>query len=299
MNVDLLHMRHFVAVAEELHFGRAAARLGMAQPPLSQSIKRLEEALGFRLFERTRRKVELTPAGRVFLQEARRTLQQADETVRLARRAASEDLAELSISFTSAALYRVLPAALRAHRERFPGREIRLDERATDAQIVGLQDGSVDLGFVTPPLKAGTGLDVETVSRERFHVAVSAKSSFAGRDSIALQELSSEAFVLFPYTQGPELHGKLVAACRQAGFLPRVGQEARQMHTILSLVAAEMGVALVPEGASSMRVEGVVIVSLLDVPDDLTWDLAMVWRPRGARRPLLSFLESVRLSCQP
>uniref|UniRef100_Q07ML9 Transcriptional regulator, LysR family n=1 Tax=Rhodopseudomonas palustris (strain BisA53) TaxID=316055 RepID=Q07ML9_RHOP5 len=294
MTVDLHHMRHFVAVAEELHFGRAAARLNMAQPPLSQSIKRLETSLGFPLFTRTQRRVELTPAGHVFLVEARRTLQQADETVRLAKRAASENLAELSVTFTSAALYRVLPAALRAHRDRFPSVEIRLDERPTDAQMAGLQDGSIDVGFVTPPLKAVAGLQLEVVSRDRFELAVPLSSRFAQRDAVALSELASEAFVLFPYVQGPTLHGRLMSACRQAGFVPRVRQEARQMHTIFSLVAAEIGVSLVPEGARSMRVDGVAMVALTDFPLDLTWDLSIAWKPKGAGRPLRAFIEIVR-----
>jgi len=266
----------------------------MAQPPLSQSIKRLETSLGFPLFARTQRRVELTPAGHVFLVEARRTLQQADETVRLAKRAASENLAELSVTFTSAALYRVLPAALRAHRDRFPSVEIRLDERPTDAQIAGLQDGSVDVGFVTPPLKAVAGLEIEVVSRDRFELAVPVSSRFARRDAVALSELASEAFVLFPYVQGPALHGRLMSACRQAGFVPRVRQEARQMHTIFSLVAAEIGVSLVPEGARSMRVEGVAMVPLADFPPDLTWDLSIIWKPTCAGRPLRGFIEIVR-----
>jgi DNA-binding transcriptional LysR family regulator len=294
MAVDLHQMRQFVAVAEELHFSRAAARLNMAQPPLSQSIKRLETSLGFPLFVRTQRRVELTPAGQVFLAEARRTLQHADEAVRLARRAASENLAELSVTFTSAALYRVLPAALRAHRDRFPSVEVRLDERSTDGQITGLQDGSVDVGFVTPPLKAVSGLELEVISRDRFALAVPSSSPLAQRDSVALGELANEAFVLFPYVQGPILHGRLMSACRQAGFVPRVRQEARQMHTIFSLVAAEMGVSLVPEGARSMRVDGVTMVALNDFPLDLTWDLSIIWKPKGAGRPLRAFIEIVR-----
>jgi DNA-binding transcriptional LysR family regulator len=294
MTVDLHHMRHFVAVAEELHFGRAADRLGIAQPPLSQSIKRLEGMLGFLLFERTQRKVELTPAGRVFLDEARRTLIQADEAVRIARRAASEELAELTVTFGSVALYRVLPAALRAHRKRFPKVEIRLDERATDAQVIALQNGTVDLGLITPPVKDTSGLEIEVISRDRFVAAVPSDSSLAGREHIALGTFAGEDFVFFPYAQGPSLHGRVMAACRQAGFVPRVTREARQMHTILSLVASGMGVSLVPDGAQTMKVEGVIFVPLSGMPGDVTWDLAMAWKPKGARRALTSFIETVR-----
>jgi DNA-binding transcriptional LysR family regulator len=293
MSVDLHYMRHFVAVAEELHFGRAAARLGMSQPPLSQSIRRLEATLGFPLFERTRRKVEPTPAGRVFLLEARRTLQQADEAVRLARRAASEDLAELSITFVSAALYRVLPAVLRKHRTRFPNVEIRLDEQPTDAQVRALQEGAVDLGFITPPVTAA-GLEIAMISRDRLIVAVPTPGRFDDRDRIALPDLAGEPFVFFPYAQGPALHARVMTACRKVGFLPKLAQEARQMHTILSLVAAGMGVSLVPDGARTMRIEGVRFLSLTGAPAELTWDLAIAWKPRGARHALLSFVQTIR-----
>jgi DNA-binding transcriptional LysR family regulator len=294
MNPDLRAMRQFVAVAEELHFGRAARRLGMAQPPLSQAIRRLEEALGCPLFERTRRKVELTAAGRVYRDEAKRTLVQAEEAVRLARRAASDDLALLSVGFVSAALYRVLPAVLRAHRARFPDVEIRLDERATDLQVGGLQDGSLDLGFVTPPVQNASGLTIETISRERFILAVPASGPFRDRGEVPLAELAPQSFVFFPHVQGPALHGRVMSACREAGFLPRIVQEARQMHTVLSLVAAGLGVSLVPEGARTMRVEGVRFVGLIGAPEDMTWDLALAWKPRGARRALLSLITTVR-----
>jgi DNA-binding transcriptional LysR family regulator len=147
---------------------------------------------------------------------------------------------------------------------------------------------------VTPPLKAVSGLEVEVVSRDRLQLAVPLSSPLAQREAVALRELASEAFVLFPYVQGPALHGRLMSACRQAGFVPRVRQEARQMHTILSLVAAEIGVSLVTEGARSMRVNGVAMVPFTGTPDDLTWDLAMAWKPRGARRALTAFLQTVR-----
>lgn len=294
MAVDLHHMRHFAAVAEELHFGRAAARLGIAQPPLSQSIKRLEADLGFPLFERTQRRVELTPAGEVFLTEARRTLEQSETAVRLAQQAASEHLASLTVTFVSAALYQVLPAALRAHRKRFPKVDIRLDERPSDAQLAGLRDGSVDLGFLHPPLKDLRGLQSETIARDRFIVALPSASPLARRRKLDLAELGDQDFVLFPHRQGPSLHGRLMAACRRAGFLPRIAQEAGRMHTLLSLVAAGLGVSLVPEGARSLPIAGVTFVPLHGLPEELCWELMIVWRARGLRPPLRSFTETLR-----
>ncbi|WP_234819374.1 LysR family substrate-binding domain-containing protein [Sinorhizobium meliloti] len=131
------------------------------------------------------------------------------------------------------------------------------------------------------------------IDRDRFCLAVPASSPLCNRSPIGLAELSDEWFVLFPYAQGPSLHGRLMSACRQVGFVPRVRQEARQMHTILSLVAAGMGVAFVPEGARSMRVDGATMVPLVGLPDDLTWDLAMVWKPRS-RRSVVEFLRTAR-----
>jgi len=155
---------------------------------------------------------------------------------------------------------------------------------------------SVDLGFITPPVKDTSGLEIEVISQDRFVAAVPCDSSLAGRERIALSTLAGEDFVFFPYAQGPSLHGRVMAACRQAGFVPRVTQEARQMHTILSLVASGMGVSLVPEGAQTMKVEGVCFVPLSGMPEDVTWDLAMAWKPKGARRALTSFIQTVRVA---
>ncbi|NKC05049.1 LysR family transcriptional regulator [Brucella haematophila] len=290
MTLDLHHLRHFVAVAEELHFGRAAIRLHMAQPPLSQSIRRLEADLGFSLFERTRRHVELTPAGAVFLIEARKTLLQADEAVRIARRAASAAVAELSITFVSAALYHLLPETLRRFTRAHSKVAIRLDERPTDAQLSDIIKGSVDLGFVHPPAASERELHVETIFRDRFIVAIPESDDLARAASVSLSNLASRRFIMFPYSQGPVLHARITQACRNAGFLPDIVQEARQMHTILSLVAAQLGVALIPSGARTMRINGVVFREIQDLPTDLVWELAIARRNRDSKKALQDFI---------
>ena len=296
MNIDLHHMRHFVAVAEELHFGRAAARLNMAQPPLSQSIKRLELALGFTLLERSNRRVELTPAGRIFLDEAKRTLAQAEGAVRLARQAAADELAELSVGFVSAALYHVLPAALRRCRERFPAVRIRLDEQPTDTQLDMLQKGQLDVGFVHPPLKDTGPLEVMPVYRDPVVAAVPIGNPLAKDDAIELAALAAEDFILFPYRLGPHLYRDILSACRKAGFAPHIAQEARLMHTILSLVATGMGVSLVPAGAESMRIDGVAFLPIADAPRELAWELVLAWRKSDHRKALSAFVEIVSAS---
>jgi DNA-binding transcriptional LysR family regulator len=294
MAVDLHHIRHFLAVAEELHFGRAALRLGMAQPPLSQSIKRLEAELGFALFERTQRRVMLTPAGEVFLREARRTLAQADEAVRIARRAASEATAELAVTFVSAALYRLLPETLRRFRKSFPNVAIKLDERPSDAQLTDLVEGKVDLGFIHPPVPHDPNLKVETIHRDILLLAVPQHDPLSSDTPVRLSDLSGRSFVLFPYVQGPVLHTRITEVCRRAGFFPDIAQEARQMHTILSLVAAGFGVSLVPAGATSMRVADVRFVEVADLPRDLAWELAIARRARDSKKALRDFIAVVR-----
>jgi DNA-binding transcriptional LysR family regulator len=291
MEIELHHLRQFAAVADELHFGRAAARLCMAQPPLSQSIRRLEAGLGVRLLERTHRRVELTSAGRVFHEEARRTLAQADAAVTLARRAAAKEQMELRITFTTAALFRVLPAALRTFRARFPEVRLQLEERATDAQLGPLREGSVDVGLLHPPLKDTNGLQTRVIERDRLLAAVSAASVLAQATSLTLTNLAEQDFVLFPREQGPHLHDRITSACRRAGFTPRITLEPQRAHTILSLVGAGMGISLVGEGARSLRLDGVAFVPLSGLPDDFTWDLAVAWRARNGDPMLRAFLD--------
>ncbi|BBK32140.1 LysR family transcriptional regulator [Stella humosa] len=293
MTIELRHFRQFAVLGEELHFGRAAARLGMAQPPLSQSIRRIEDHLGFPLLVRSRRHVELTPAGRVFLGEARRTLAQADDAILLGRRAAAEEMAGLNIGFVVSALFGLLPAAIRAFRLRFPQVGVRLDQRSTNEQTAGLVQGDVDAGFLHPPIHDAAGITVRTIRQDPMVAAVPETHALALRTELRLADLAGEPMILFPHVQGPNLHGRLTHACRMAGFVPRIVQEARQMQVILTLVAAGMGVSMVPSGTRAMNIDGVRLLPIADMPRDLTWDMAIAWRPKGAGRPLRSFIETV------
>ncbi|BBK32141.1 LysR family transcriptional regulator [Stella humosa] len=294
MAIELNHLRQFVVLAEELHFGRAAARLGVAQPPLSQAIRRLEERLGFSLFDRSGRQVELSPAGRVFLVETQRSIAQADDAVMLARRAAAEEEVELTIGFVVSALFGLLPATLRAFRAEWPDLSIRLDQRPSIEQATGLAQGTIDIGFLHPPLANAEGVALELIRRDRLVAAVPEDSPFARSEDLHLSDLAGQPFILFPCAQGPHLHARIIQACRAAGFVPRVTQEARQMHAILMLVASGMGVSLLPSLAIAMAVPGVRLVPITDLASDLTWDMAIAWRPKGARRSLLRFIEVAR-----
>lgn len=290
--MELYHLRHFVAVAEELHFGRAAKRLNMAQSPLSHSIKRLESLIGVRLFERSKRHVTLTTAGTVFLEESRETLQKADRATRLARRAAAGEIGHLTVAFVSRALFCGLPNAVRLFREQWPDVEVRLDELTSSEQLPRLRDGSVDLG-VLYAIEGTEAFSRQTVERSEFVCAVPAGSPLAKRRKIRLAELAHQPFVLTPRVASPDLQDRILAACRNAGFVPKVAQESRHENAMLSLVASGVGVTLVPATARSAQVEGITFLPITDLPPYLYTELVIVWMPRGVSPALQALIDFI------
>lgn len=289
--IEMRLLRQFIAVAEELHFRRAAARLGMAQPPLSLAIQKLERAIGVELLDRSRRQVRLTEAGLAFLDEARRAVAQVERAVVAAQRAARGMAGILRITYVGAAVYDVLPRLIRAYREGHPDVELELRERTSVGQVRALQRGQADVGFVRPPLFGADDLRSQTVLRERILVALPEDHRLAARKSLALRDLAGEGFVMFPAHEGPSFHARLISACEAAGFSMRVVQEAVQMHTIVSLVAAGLGVALVPASLRNLRQVGVVYRELRA---PLTIELAMLWRRGEPSSVVTAFLDSVR-----
>lgn len=263
VNLELRHMRYVLAVAEELHFGRAAARLLIAQPPLSQQIKKLEKQLGAELFRRSKRRVELTETGQVFVEEARRTLAQAELTLRATQRAARGEIGRLVIGYAGSAAHAVLPPVLTRFRGQLPDVEIELREMTTSQQMLALLGRQIDVGFVRPPVP-DAGVEVVILAREYFLAALPRNHRLARAGRISLERLASDPFILFPRHLGPRLYDPIVAACQRAGFSPRVAQEAMHIPTIVSLVAAGVGVALVPESARHLRWRGVVYKHLTD-----------------------------------
>jgi len=249
---DLRRLRYFVAVAEELHFGRAARRLNVSQPPLSVQIRTLEREIGTPLLIRTQRRVELTEAGRVLLEEARRLLDQAEAAVVHARRAAEGAVGRLAIGFVSTVDYSILPPLVRRFRQKHPGIALKLLELTGDRQRALLQSGELDLGLSILPSPASS-LTMRPVFREPLIAAVPANHLLAGRRRIALRSLAAEAFIQFPRELAPGLYDLAIAACQRAGFTPHLAQEAIQMQTILGLVAAGLGVALVPHCMSKLQ----------------------------------------------
>lgn len=256
--MELRHLRYFLAVAEELHFTRAAQRLGINQPPLSQQIQQLEQELGTPLFHRGAREVSLTEAGRALREDARRLLRDAEQAAERVRRIARGELGRLRLGMiNSAPFHPLIPGVIREFRRRYPGVALSLQEAATPHLAAAVAADNVDAAFVRPLLEPQPELHVAPLLEEDLVVALPAGHPLAQRATIALLALSLEPFVLFSRDVGAGLHEEIVRACRQAGFTPRVVQEASQVTSIVNLVASGLGVSLVPASMQQMQIEGV------------------------------------------
>jgi DNA-binding transcriptional LysR family regulator len=273
---ELRQLRHFVAVAERLHFGRAAAALHISQPPLSRSIRDLEARVGATLLARTRRRVELTPEGARFLEESRRVLAQLERAVLEVGNMAAGAGGRLRLGFVSLADYGVLPGLLKAYKAVRPGVELALREMLSPDQAAALAAGELDFGLLLPPV-AGADLEHVVVQRERFVAALPARHRLARtRGRIAVRELADEAFVMVPRAIAPGLYDIVAALAARVGFAPRIAQEAIQMQTVVSLVSSGLGVALVPASVANLGRRGVVYREIADAHPRL--DLWLAWR---------------------
>ena len=282
--MELRHLRYFVTVAEELHFGRAAKKLHISQPPLSMQIRALEAELGVMLFNRTQRSVALTQAGNALLGEARDILARVDQAVLMTRRVSRGEIGELAIGFISVADYNVLPVVLREFRRAFPLVNLTLRKSTTDAQIRDLLAGRIDVGFVLPPINEPS-LESLPILREPLIAALPDKHPLARKaGKLVLEKLKDAPFILFPRPYAPGLYDDVVSCCKAAGFSPRVEQEAIQMQTIVSLVSAELGVALIPASLTNLRRTGVTYKEL-KAGSPLT-EVHLAWR-RGDDLPAL------------
>ncbi|MGE8496980.1 MAG: LysR family transcriptional regulator [Pseudomonas sp.] len=283
--MELRHLRYFVAVAEELHFGRAAELLGISQPPLSQQIQALEQELGVRLFERSNRHVALTDAGRIFLEETRQTLSQVSRSVDVVRRAEQGEIGELQIGFTASAPFvSIIPRAVFAFRQAFPAVHLNLQEMTSSEVSQALMERKLQIGMIRP-LELPAELDAVELLSEPLMALMHAGHPLAGDEDrgLALAELADEPFVFFPRSYGTGLYGQLFSLARQAGFSPRVTQEAHEALTIIGLVAAGLGVSVLPSSFRRVRIDGVVFRTLLDA--DATTAVWLVKR-RQERSPL-------------
>ncbi|CAJ5535840.1 bacterial regulatory helix-turn-helix, lysR family protein [Burkholderia pseudomallei] len=310
MTPDLRQWRYFVAVADERHFGRAAERLSMTQPPLSQAIRALEDALGVALFARTKRSVELTAVGAALLPDVRRLIAAADALPPLAQSLARGEAGSLALAFVSTADYGLLPQLLREFGARYPHVRLQLAEATSDVQIEELAAGRIDAGLVIPPVppRHAASLSYLPVLREPLIVAMPAEAAEAAEVAeaaeaanaadaaadapVRIADIASLPLVIFPRRLAPGFYDIITGCYGAAGVTPRIGQEAIQMQTIVSLVSAGMGVALVPQSLRNLRRTGVVYRALAD-PAPVV-ETGLVWRTDDVSPVLAGFIDVVR-----
>ncbi len=293
---DLRQLRQFIAVAEHLHFGRAAAALHISQPPLSRSIQDLEAKLGAKLLERSRRKVELTAAGAWYLEEARQVLVRLERAGRSVAERSAGGTGALRIGFVTIADYSVLPGLLSRFKAAYPGVSLALRELVTESQLEALGAGDLDLGFVLPPLPA-RDVDSITVNREPLVVALPGRHALAReRGPLGVRALAEEPFVMVPANLARGLSEVVLGVCARAGFAPRIAQEAVQMQTVVSLVSSELGVAIVPASLLNLRRSGVVYRPVRDRHPRI--ELRLAWRRDARSVPLARFVELAKRECK-
>jgi DNA-binding transcriptional LysR family regulator len=263
--MELRHLRYFVAVAEEGNITRAAERLGIGQPPLSQQIHALERELDVKLFHRTGHGVVATDAGKALLPDAKRLLDDVDQATLNAQRAGRGETGHLHLGFTaSAAFHPIVRALVREFRNAYPGVGLTLTEGTTAHLLAQLDEGRIDLAFLRPGVHSFAGVVLQDIASEPMKAVLPITHPLAQRARIPLSALAQEPFVLIPRAASPMLHDEIVSACRHAGFEPMPGQQAPQLSTVVSLVAAEFGVSIVPASVSQFHAEGVTYVDIAD-----------------------------------
>ena len=289
--MELRHLRYFVAVAEEGHVTRAAERLGIQQPPLSQQIRALEAELDTLLLRRKPRGVELTPAGRAFFDEATAILARVGDAVAATKRVARGEQGRIGIGFTSSASFHpFVPRAIRAFRETHPLVALALEESGTTELAAGLRAAQIDVAFVRSPVGEAPDLTVRPLLEEPMVAALPSGHRLGNAPGpLPLATLAGEIFILYRRPVGPGLHDAIIAACDRAGFSPQIGQEAPRMLSTLSLVAAGLGVTLVPESMSRLQAEGVAYRAL-DRSTPLTAPLNLAYRRRDSAAAVRRFV---------
>jgi DNA-binding transcriptional LysR family regulator len=247
MDMELRHLRYFLAVAEEMNFTRAAQKVGIGQPPLSLQIRSLEEELGAPLFRRVPRGVELTDSGKVFLPEAQAILAQAERAKKIARRGARGELGSLRLGFTSSAAFtRIVQDAIRVYRENFPNVELTLEEEDTRTLLERLAEQTVDAAFIRPGRNDPDGVQVHRLVEESMMIALPSDHALVKASALPLSALAKDRFLLFPRSAGPGFFDEIISACRHAGFEPKMGYEAPQITSVGNMIAAGLGVSIVP-----------------------------------------------------
>ncbi|MBH8554240.1 LysR family transcriptional regulator [Nostocaceae cyanobacterium CENA357] len=287
--MELRHLRYFIAVAEELHFSKAAEKLHIAQPPLSQQIQQLEAELGVKLFHRkTKRQIQLTEAGKVFLQEAYQLLVQLETAIALTQKIGRGETGQLRIGFTSLVIYDLLPLILRQFHEQFLEVELVLRELTTSQQEQALRDSLIHVGFAHPPLEDDT-LSYHCIHKQTLVVALSSTHLLAQEEHICVRSLLSEPLIMFPRYLAPGLYERIMSLFQQENFKPNITQEAIQMQTIIGLVSAGMGVAVIPSSLQNLQRSGIVYRPIFEQAPVI--ETAVIWQHNGLTPIVENFLQ--------
>lgn len=289
--MELRQLRYFVVLAEELHFTRAAERLRIAQPPLSRQVKQLEQELKVSLFRRTKRKVELTQPGALFLPQALETLRQADLARTTAQRGARGELGLLHIGMTSSVPFMgLLPRILHSYHELFPQVHLVLQERNTQEQLAGLDQGALDVGFIRLPVRhLPARISAQSFYTEPLCLALRNDHPLSSAPAIDLRRLSNEPLIMYPYDLGGGLHDLVVKLCSEAGFVPKVAQEAKTVPMAVAFAAAGLGIALVPGSGRNVHTPGVAYRPLTQ-PSAKT-EIAIAYRMKDRSRSVRAIVK--------
>lgn len=289
-------LRQFIAVAEELHFGRAAQRVNIAQSPLSQAIQKLEEQLDVQLFERNKRNVTLTAAGRVFLEEARQWLKYERLAIERAQHARNGDIGHLSMGFIGSVGYGFMPDLITRFRKQYPNITFRLVETTTLDQLEQLQNHNLDVGLLRTPLASqAPGVKTRFYARDRLMVALSVNHPLSNRKRISLKELAQESFVAFSRERVPAAHAQLIAACMEVGFYPNIEQECAQVASMVCIIATGLSVALVAGNLTALIHPSVRYIPLSDKTPHLHQEISVAWREDDKNPALTSLLKVAQI----
>jgi DNA-binding transcriptional LysR family regulator len=294
--MELRHLRYFIAVAEELHFGRAARRVFISQPPLSKQIKQLEDEVGTALLSRSHRHVQLTEAGKLFLVQAKDIVAKAEAAMEVARRTGQGERGGLIVGYIVYAAMTVLPTTLAAFRRRWPAVDVGLRRLYCPEQVAALHDHRIDLGFLCPPV-APDGVEVEVILSEGIVAALPRGHTLARHKSLRLADLANDSFVFNRRDCDFGYRAQVAAICRKAGFELEVAKEANDESALYPMIASGQGISILPASARKLRLKGIVLRDLKDRPDQV--ELAIAWR-KGDKSPLVkNFRTAIRERTAP
>lgn len=288
-NFELRHLRYFVALVEERNFERAALRLGIAQPGLSQQIFSLEAIVGLPLLDRSKRSVNLTPTGQALYEDATKIIAQADATLSLIRRVGRGEKGRITVGYVASASYSgILTEMLGSFRRSLPDIELQLFEMEMRQQLQRIKDGDIDFGYIRPPAPIPSDLETTTVLKEPLVVAMPAGHPLASRTAIKLLDLRDDVFITPRQPPDVGFHANTLSACGEAGFKPKLDLNGRDFTTIASMIAVGLGIALVPHSMNCFGLPGVRYVPLVD--NEITTDLAVVYRKKEASPAVRAFI---------